>query len=132
MGFRCCGDGTDGFWTDLERHRPYLFGLFQLLATKSSCELPKAPAFQPASIRIILVKIVQNQYEHRICRVITIIGIHRFLDPEPFGPLHLPPHLIPTIFRDSSHSQILRKAGQKKAEPNRHRRELRQGDPLPP
>jgi hypothetical protein len=53
-----------------------------------------------------------------------IVGICCFLDPEPFGPLHLPPHVIHTILRffsqpDSLHSQILRKAGQKKAEPNR-------------
>jgi hypothetical protein len=52
-----------------------------------------------------------------------IVGICWFLDPEPFGPLHLPPHVIHTILRffpqpDSLHSQIFRKAGQKKAEPN--------------
>jgi hypothetical protein len=52
-----------------------------------------------------------------------IVGMCYFLDPEPFGPLHLSPHVIHTILRffpqpDSLHSQILRKAGQKKAEPN--------------
>jgi hypothetical protein len=35
-----------------------------------------------------------------------IVGIYCFLDPEPFGPLHLPPHVIHTILR-FSHSQIL-------------------------
>jgi hypothetical protein len=43
-----------------------------------------------------------------------------------YGHLYLPPHIILMILRfstqpDSSHSQILRKAGQKKAEPNRLR-----------
>jgi hypothetical protein len=41
-----------------------------------------------------------------------------------YEPLHLPPHVIPTILRfslqpDFPYSQILRKAGQKKAETNR-------------
>jgi hypothetical protein len=44
---------------------------------------------------------VQNQHEHKIDRVVTIVGICRFLDPEPFGPLHLTSHVIPTILRSS-------------------------------
>jgi hypothetical protein len=59
----------------------------------------KRSAFQSASIRISLVKLVRNQYEHRIDRVITIVGIHRFLYIEHFGPLHLPPYVIRTILR---------------------------------
>jgi hypothetical protein len=63
---------------------------------------------------------VQNQHEHRIGRVVTIVEIHRFLDPRPFGPLHLPPHVISTILRFfpepySLHRHILRKVDQKKA-----------------
>jgi hypothetical protein len=27
-----------------------------------------------------------NQYEHKIGRVVTIVEIHHFLDPKPFGP----------------------------------------------
>jgi hypothetical protein len=78
-----------------------------------------APTFQPASIRIVLVKTFQNKHEHIIGRVVTISEIHRFLDPGPFEPLHLPPHIIPTILRffaqsDSFHGQILRKSCQKK------------------
>jgi hypothetical protein len=37
---------------------PVSFGFWQLLATKSGCGLPKTLAFQPASIKIILVKTV--------------------------------------------------------------------------
>jgi hypothetical protein len=53
-----------------------------------------------------------------------IVGICCFLDPKPFGPLHFPLYVIHTILRffpqlDSLHSQILRKTGQKKTEPNR-------------
>jgi hypothetical protein len=44
-----------------------------------------------------------------------IIGIHHFLDLEPFEPLHPSPYVIPTILRffkhlDSLLRQILRKA----------------------
>jgi hypothetical protein len=104
---------------------PVCLSFFQLLATKNCCRLPNASAFQPASIRIALVKTVQNQHEHKIGRIVTIVGICCFLDPKPFGPLHLSLHVIHTILRffpqpNSLHSQILRKAGQKKAEPNRH------------
>jgi hypothetical protein len=103
---------------------PVCFGFLQLLATKSYCRSPNVLAFQPASIKIALVKTFQNQYEHKIGRIVTIVEICSFLDPEPFRPLHLPPHVMHTIRRffpqpDSLHSQILRKAGQKKAEPNR-------------
>jgi hypothetical protein len=103
---------------------PVCLRFFQLLATKSCCRSPNTSAFQPASIRIALVKTVQNQHKHKIGRIVMIVGICCFLDPEPFGPLHLSPHVIHTILRffsqpDSLHSQILRKAGQKKAEPNR-------------
>jgi hypothetical protein len=103
---------------------PVCLGFFQLLATKICCRSPNAPAFQPASIRIALVKTVQNQHEQKIGRIVMIVGICCFLDPEPFRPLHLPPHVIHTILRffsqpDSLYSQILRKAGQKKVEPNR-------------
>jgi hypothetical protein len=53
-----------------------------------------------------------------------MVGIRHFLDPEPYEQLYLPPHVIVMILRfspqsDSPHSQIFRKAGRKKAEPNR-------------
>jgi hypothetical protein len=37
-----------------------------------------------------------NKHKHRIGRVITIGGICHFLDPKPYRPIHLPPHVIPT------------------------------------
>jgi hypothetical protein len=51
----------------------------------------KRPAFQLTFVRITLVKTVQNQCEHRIGRVIAIVGIRHFVDPKPYGPLHLFP-----------------------------------------
>jgi hypothetical protein len=51
---------------------PVCLGFFQLLTTKSCCGPPNAPSFQPASIRIALVKTVQNQHEHRIGRSWTL------------------------------------------------------------
>lgn len=91
---------------------------FQLLTTKSCCGLLNTPTFHLASIKIVLVKIVQNKHEHRIGREVAIVGIHYFLDPEPFRPLHLSLHVIPMIIRffpqpDSLHSHILIKASQK-------------------
>jgi hypothetical protein len=82
----------------------------------------KRSAFQPASIKFVGAKTIQNQHKHIIGWVVVIVGIRHFLDPEPYEQLYLPPHVM--IFRfspqpNSSHSQIFRKAGQKKAEPNR-------------
>jgi hypothetical protein len=45
-------------------------------------------------MRISLVKTVQNQREHIIDRVTTIVGIPHFTDPKPYGPLHLVLHSI--------------------------------------
>jgi hypothetical protein len=53
-----------------------------------------------------------------------IIGIHRFLDFEHFGSLYLPSHVIQAMLRFFLHTyslyrQIIRKADQKKTEPNK-------------
>jgi hypothetical protein len=85
----------------------------------------KRSAFQPTSIKFVGAKTIQNQHKHIIGQVVVIIGIRHFLDPEPYEQLYLPSHVIVMILRfspqpDSHHSQIFRKAGQKKAEPNRH------------
>jgi hypothetical protein len=85
----------------------FVWAFFRLLATKSCCRLSNALVFQPTSIRTALVKTVENQHEHIIGRVVVIVEIHRFLDPEPFGPLHLPPHIIPTIHRFFSQPDYL-------------------------
>ena len=101
--------------------------LFWLLAASGHQKLlrtAKRSAFQPASIKFLGAKTVQNQHKHIIGWVVVIVGIRYFLDPEPYEQLYLPPHIIVMILKfspqpDSSHSQIFRKAGQKKAEPNR-------------
>jgi hypothetical protein len=84
----------------------------------------KRSAFQPASIKFVRAKTIQNQYKHIIGWVVVIVGIRHFLDPESYKQFYLPPHVIVMILRfssqpDSPHNQIFRKAGQKKAEPNR-------------
>jgi hypothetical protein len=86
----------------------------------------KRSAFQPASIKFVGAKTIQNQHKHIIGWVVVIVGIRHFLDYEPYEQLYLPPHIIVMILRlspqpDSLHSQIFKKTGQKKAEPNRPR-----------
>jgi hypothetical protein len=61
----------------------------------------------------------QNQHKHIISWVIVIVGIRHFLDHEPYEQLYIPPHVIVMILRfspqpDSPHSQIFKKASQKK------------------
>jgi hypothetical protein len=84
----------------------------------------KRSTFQSTSIKVDLVKTIQNQHKHIIGQVVAIVGICHFLDHEPYGQLYLPPHVIPTILRfspqpDSPHNKIIRKDGQRKAESNK-------------
>jgi hypothetical protein len=109
------------------RQRPCLFQLFRASGHQKLLRTAKRLAFQSASIKFVWVKTIQNQHKHIIGWVVAIVGIRHFLDPESYGHLYLPPHVILMILRfsiqpDSPHSQILRKDGQKKAEPNRPNR----------
>jgi hypothetical protein len=101
--------------------RPSLFGFFSASGHQKLLRTAKRPNF---SVRFYKnrfgKKTIQNQYEHRIGRVVAILGIHHFPDPELFKPLYLPPHIILTILGffsqpDSFYSWILKKAGQKKS-----------------
>jgi hypothetical protein len=100
---------------------------FRLLAVSGHQKLlrtAKRSAFQPDSIKFVGAKTIQNQHQHIIGWVVVIVGIHHFLDLESYEQLYLSPHVIVIILRfstqpDSPHSRIFRKAGQKKAEPNR-------------
>jgi hypothetical protein len=78
------------------------FSFFSASGHQKLLWIAKHLTFQPASITIDLVKVIQNQHEHRIGRVVAIVRIHHFLDPEPYGHLHIPPHAISTILRFSS------------------------------
>jgi hypothetical protein len=73
----------------------------------------KLLAFYPTSMRIVLVKFVQNQRKHTNGRVVAIRGIRHFLDSKPYGPLHLHSHVILTILKLSlppnSHKKLVRK-----------------------
>jgi hypothetical protein len=97
------------------RLRPYLFGLFSSSGYQKLLRTAKCPSF---SARFYKNRFGKNgsksTWQHRIDRVVTIVVIRRFLDLEPFGLLHLYPHVIPMIPRffpqlGSLHSQILRK-----------------------
>jgi hypothetical protein len=54
----------------------------------------KRTTLQPASMRITLEKTVENQCEHKIDRVVAIIGIRHFLEHKHYGSFHLLPHVI--------------------------------------
>jgi hypothetical protein len=103
---------------------PCLFQLFGASGHQKLLRTAKRSAFQSVSIKFVWVKIIQNQHKHIIGWVVAIVGIRHFLHPESYRHLYLPSYIILIILRfstqsDSPHSQILRKAGQKKAEPNR-------------
>jgi hypothetical protein len=78
--------------------------LFRLLAASGHQKLlrtAKLSAFQPASIKFVGAKTIQNQHKHIICWVVVIVGICHFLDPEPYEQLYLPLHVIVIILRFS-------------------------------
>jgi hypothetical protein len=78
--------------------------LFQLLAASGHQKLlrtVKRSAFQPASIKFVGAKTIQNQHKHIIGWVVVIVGIYHFLDPEPYEQLYLPPYVIVMILRFS-------------------------------
>jgi hypothetical protein len=98
---------------------PCLFRLLVASGHQKLLRTAKRSAFQPASIKFVGAKTIQNQHKHIIGWVVVIVVIRHFLDPEPYEQLYLLPHVIVMILRfspqpDSPHSQIFRKAGQKK------------------
>jgi hypothetical protein len=88
-----------GFDFLYHRLRPYLHGLFSAFGHQKLLRTAKHPNLLARFYKNCFGKTDQNQHEHIIGRVVTIVEIHRFLDPRPFGPLHLPPYVIPTILR---------------------------------
>jgi hypothetical protein len=109
--------------TDQVQLRPRLFRLLAASGHQKLLRTTKRSAFQSASIKFVGAKTIKNQHKHIIDWVVVIVGIRHFLDSEPYEQLYLPPHVIVMILRfslqpNSPHSQIFRKAGQKKAEQN--------------
>jgi hypothetical protein len=88
------------------RLSPCLFRLLAASGHQKLLQTAKHSAFQSASIKFVWTKTIQNQHKHIIGWVVVIVGIHYFLDPEPYEQLYLPPHVIVMILR-FSHSQIL-------------------------
>jgi hypothetical protein len=68
---------------NLQSLRHCLFWLFPAFGHQKLTWTLKHLDFQSASIKIILIKTVQNEYENIIGRVVTIVGIRHFLDHEP-------------------------------------------------
>jgi hypothetical protein len=97
--------------------------LFRLLAASGHQKLlqtAKRSAFQSVFIKFVGTKTIQNQYKHIIGWVVVVVGIRHFLDLEFYQQFYLSPHVIVMILKfspqpDTSHSQIFRKAGQKKS-----------------
>jgi hypothetical protein len=117
----------------MEYYCPCLFQLFGASGHQKLLRTAKRSAFQSASIKFVWLKTIQNQHKHIIGWVVAIVVIWHFLHPESYGHFYLPPHVILMILRfstqpDSPYSQILRKAGLEKAEPNRP---LAAGDSAP-
>jgi hypothetical protein len=103
---------------------PCLFRILTASGHQKLLRTAKHSVFQSASIKFVWAKTIKNQHKHIIGWVVVIVGIRHFLDPKPYKQLYLPSHVILMILRfypqpDSPHSQIFRKVGQKKAEPNR-------------
>jgi hypothetical protein len=69
-------------------------------------------------MKTILVKIMQNQYEHTIGRVVAIGETYHFLNSKPYGP-HL--YIILMILRFSSRPNSQKRLLEKK---------FNQADPL--
>jgi hypothetical protein len=67
--------------------KPCLFQPFLASDHQKLLRTAKHSAFQLAFIRIDLIKTIQNQHEYRIGRVVAIVGIRLFLDPEPLEKL---------------------------------------------
>jgi hypothetical protein len=79
--------------------------LFRLLAASGHQKLlwtAKRSTFQPASIKFVGTKTIQNQHKHIIGWVIVIAGIRHFLDSKSYEQLYLLPHVIVIILRFSS------------------------------
>jgi hypothetical protein len=97
-----CFGGVRRWWVSGgDRLRPCLFRLLTASGHQKLLWTAKRSAFQPASIKFIGPKTIQNQHKHIIGWVIVIVGIHHFLDPEPYEHFYLPPHVIVMILRFS-------------------------------
>jgi hypothetical protein len=103
---------------------PVFYSFFSASSHQKLLQTVKRLAFQPASMQFNLVNTIWNQREHKISRVVAIAGNRHFLHPKPYGLLffstrNLHDTQILCTTKLSPHSQILRKAPQKKTESNR-------------
>jgi hypothetical protein len=67
----------------------------------------------------------KSKYKHKISRIIIIVGIRRFLNPQLFKPLYLYSHVIHMILILSS-QQDSQKTWSEKIEPNKQSRRHRE------
>lgn len=103
-------------WVVLARPRYWvcLFQLFSASGNQKLLQTVKHSAFQPASMRTVLVKTDQNQREYRISQVVGIIGNCHYLYPKPYGLFYLHPHIISMIHRFSSQPESQKSYSEKK------------------
>jgi hypothetical protein len=85
----------------LNNYGPVCFSLFAASGRHKLMRTVKRLVFQTVFVRIALLKTVQNQCEHKLSRVVAIVGICHFQDSKLYGPIYLPPHVISTILRFS-------------------------------
>jgi hypothetical protein len=88
---------------------PCLFRIFAASGHQKLLWTAKHLVFQPAFIKFVWVKIIQNQHKYIIGLVVAIVVIRHFINSELHGQLYLLPHVILMIFRfsiqpDSPHS----------------------------
>jgi hypothetical protein len=107
-----------GTWAD----SPCLFQFFRACGHQKLMWTAKRSVFQSASIKFVWVKTIQHQHKHIIGWVVAIVGIHHFLDPESYGHLYLPPHVILMIFRFSTQSDSQKSFSEKSWTKQAHER----------
>jgi hypothetical protein len=62
----------------------FVSAFFSFRSPKVLFRTANQSAFQPSSIKIDLVKTIQSQHEHKIDRVVAIVGVCHFLYPGPY------------------------------------------------
>jgi hypothetical protein len=103
--------GGAGVW---RRQEGCLFRLLAASGHQKMLRTAKRSAFQPASIKFVGAKTIQNQHKHIIGWVVVIIGIRNFLYTEPYEQLYLSLHVIVMILKFSPTARFSEKLVRKK------------------
>lgn len=93
--------------------------LFPPFGRQKLMRADKQFGFQSVFVRIVLVKIILNQREYIISRVVVLVVIHHFLDPKSYRSVYLPSYIISTILKFSLQLILRIVCQKKKAKTNR-------------